>query len=132
MLKNRCFQIVVLEKTLESPLDARRSKQSILKKSTLNIRWKDWCWRWSSNTLATWPEELTHWKRPWCWERLRASEEGMTEDEMVGWHHWLNGHEIEQVLGDSTGQGSLGAASHGSIESQTWLSNWKTINRNSY
>ena len=40
----------------------------------LSIHWKDWCW--NSNTLATWYEELTHWKRPRCWERLRAGEEG--------------------------------------------------------
>ena len=53
----------------------------------LNVHWKDWCWSWS-NTLATWCKELTHWERPWYWEGLRA-EEG---DEMVGWHHWLNGH----------------------------------------
>ena len=45
-------------------------------KSVLNIRWKDWCWSWSSNTLATWCEELTHQKRPWCWERLKAGREG--------------------------------------------------------
>ena len=44
--------------------------------STLNIRWKDWCWSWSSNTLATWCKEPTHWKRPWCWERLKAGGEG--------------------------------------------------------
>ena len=44
------------------------------KKSTPNIHWKDWCW--SSNTLATWCEEPTHWKRPWCWERQRAGREG--------------------------------------------------------
>ena len=42
----------------------------------LNIHWKDWCWSWSSNTLATWCKELTHWKRPWCWERLKAAGEG--------------------------------------------------------
>ena len=53
---------------------ARRSNQSVLKKSTLNILWKDWCW--SSKTLATWCEHLTHWKRPWCWERLKAGGEG--------------------------------------------------------
>ena len=41
-----------------------------------SIHWKDWCRSWSSNTLATWWEELTHWKRPWCWERLRAGGEG--------------------------------------------------------
>ena len=52
----------------------------------------DWCWSWNSNTLATWYAELTHWKRPWCWERLKAGGEGMTEDEMIGWHHWLDRH----------------------------------------
>ena len=57
---------------LKVPWTARRSKQSILKKSTLNIHWKDWCLSWSSNTLATWCEEPTLWKRPWCSERLRA------------------------------------------------------------
>ena len=46
------------------------------KKSMLNIHWKDWCWSWSSNTLATWCEEPTHRKRPWCWGRLKAGEEG--------------------------------------------------------
>ena len=42
------------------------------KKSTLTILWKDWCWSWSSNSLATWCKEPTHWKGPWYWERLRA------------------------------------------------------------
>ena len=46
------------------------------RKLTLNIHWKDWCWSWNSNTLATWCEEPTHWKRPWCWERLKAQGEG--------------------------------------------------------
>ena len=47
------------------------------RKSVLNIHWKDLWWSWSSNTLAAWSEELTHWKRPWCWKRLRAGgEEG--------------------------------------------------------
>ena len=44
--------------------------------SVLNIHWKDWGWRWSSNTLATWCEEPTHWKRPSCWERLKVGGEG--------------------------------------------------------
>ena len=69
------------------------------RKSTLNIHWKDWCWSWSSNTLATWCEDLTYWKRTRCWEKLRAGGEAGTEDEMVGWHHWLNGCEFEQTLG---------------------------------
>ena len=45
------------------------------RKLVLNIHWKDWCWSWSYNTLATWWEELTHWRRPWCWERLKAGGE---------------------------------------------------------
>ena len=48
-------------------------------------QWKDWCWSWNSNTLATWCEELTHWKRPWCWERLRAGGEG----DGRGWDGWM-------------------------------------------
>ena len=47
------------------------------KKSTLNIHWKDWCWSRSSNTLATWCDESTHWKTPGCWERLRVKEESI-------------------------------------------------------
>ena len=72
---------------------------------SLNIHWKDWCW--SFSTLATWCEEPTHGKRPWCWERPKAEAEGAAEGEMVGWHHWLSGHEFEQTLGDREGQGSL-------------------------
>ena len=49
----------------------------------LSIHWKDWCW--SSNTLATWCKEPTHWKRPWCWERLRAGREGVNR----GWDDWM-------------------------------------------
>ena len=45
------------------------------RKPTANIHRKDWCWSWISNTLATWWEEPTHWKRPWCWERLTAKGE---------------------------------------------------------
>ena len=47
-----------------------------IQESVLNIHWKDWYWSWSSNTLATWCEELTHRKRPWCWERLKTGGEG--------------------------------------------------------
>ena len=42
----------------------------------LSVHWKDWCWSWNSNTLATWCKELTHLKIPWCWERLKAGGEG--------------------------------------------------------
>ena len=51
------------------PWTARRSNQSILKEITLNTHWKDRCWGWSSNNRATWCKQLTHWKRPWCWEK---------------------------------------------------------------
>ena len=54
------------------------------RKSVLNIHWKDWCWKWSSNSLATLCEELTHWKRPWCWERLKAGGE-VDDREWDGW-----------------------------------------------
>ena len=67
----------MLEKTFESPLDYKEIKpDQILKKSVLNIHWKDWCWNWNSNPLVTWCEKVTHWKRPWCWERLKAGGEG--------------------------------------------------------
>ena len=54
-------------------LQGDQTSQS-LRKSVLNIHWKGWCWSWNSNTLATWWGELTHLKRPWCWERLKAGE----------------------------------------------------------
>ena len=55
------------------------------RKSVLNIHWKDWCWSWNFDTLATWCEELTHLKRPWCWERLKVGGEG--DDR--GWDGWM-------------------------------------------
>ena len=54
------------------------------RKSTLNIHWKDWCWSWSFNTLATWCEDSTHLKRPWYWEGLKAGGEG-DDREWDGW-----------------------------------------------
>ena len=73
-LKNWCFWTVVSEKTPESPLDSKEIRP---------VNWKDWSW--SSNSLATWYEELTHWKRPWCWERLKAGGEGDNR----GWDGWM-------------------------------------------
>ena len=69
--KNWCFWTVVLEKTVERvPWTARRSNQSILKRSVLGVHWNDWCWSWNSNTLATLWEKLTHLKR--CRQRLKV------------------------------------------------------------
>ena len=55
------------------------------RRSVLGVHWKDWWWSWNSNTLATLCEELTHWKRPWCWEGLGAGGEG--DDR--GWDGWM-------------------------------------------
>ena len=90
--KAECWRIDAFElwcwrRLLRILWTARRSNQSILKEispgRSLEGR-KDWCWSWNSNTLATWCEELTHLKRPWCWERLNAGE---GDDRM--W--WLDG-----------------------------------------
>ena len=55
------------------------------RRSVLGVHWKDWCWSWNSNTVATWYEELTNLKRPWCWERLKGGGEG--DDR--GWDGWM-------------------------------------------
>ena len=98
------------------------------RKSILNVHWKDWCWSWNSNTLATLWEELTHWKRPWCWERLKAGGEGDNRG-WDGWMaSWLDGHEFEQALGVGDGQGSLVCCSPWGckeLDTTGWL-NWLT------
>ena len=70
------FELWCLRRLLRVLWTARRSNQSILKEISPDIHWKDWCWSWNSNTLATWCEELTRWKRPWSWERLKMGREG--------------------------------------------------------
>ena len=80
------------------------------------------------NTLATWYKELTHWKRPWCWERLKAGE-GDDREWDVGCHHWLNGHEFVQTPRGSEGQRSLACCSPWGLKEQDlteWLNN-KTV-----
>ena len=79
------FELWCWRRLLRVPWTARRSSQSILGRSVLGVHWRDWCWSWNSNTLATWCRELTHWKRPWCWEGLRAGGEG--DDR--GWGDWM-------------------------------------------
>ena len=92
----------------------------------MNIHWKDWCWSWNFYTLATWWEEMTHWKRPWCWERLKAGGEGVDR----GWDGWmvsrLDGHEFEQALGVGDGQVGLECCSPWGckeLDTTEWL-NW--------
>ena len=107
-LKNWCFWTVVLEKTLESPLDCEEIKP-------VNTEGNQ-CWIFTGRTDAEaeapilWPPDAKNWligKDPDAGKDWRQEEKGMTEDEMFGWHHWLNGHEYEQALGFGEGQGSL-------------------------
>ena len=90
MKKAECPRIDAFElwgwrRLLRGPWTAKRSNKSILRKSVLNIHWKDWCWSWNSNTLANQCKKLTQWKKPWCWERLKAEGEGNDR----GWHGWM-------------------------------------------
>ena len=80
------FELSCWRRFLRVPWTTRRSNQTDFKrKSVLNIHWKDWCWSWSSSTLATWCEKQTCWKRPWCWERLKTGGEGDNR----GWDIWM-------------------------------------------
>ena len=88
--KAECWRIDAFElwfwrRLLRIPWTARRSNQSILKEITPNIHWKDWCWSWNSNTLATSWKVLIHWETPWCWERLGAGGEGDNRE----WDGWM-------------------------------------------
>ena len=78
------FWTAVLEKTLESPLDCKEIQPVHLRRSVLGVLWKDWCKSWNSSTLATSCEELTHWKKLWCWEWLKVGGEGGDR----GWDVW--------------------------------------------
>ena len=77
------------------------------RKSILNIHWNVWCLNWSSNTLSTYGKNWLIGKDPDAGTGWRWEEKGSTEDEMVGWHHWLNGHGFEWTPGAGDGQGSL-------------------------
>ena len=83
--KNWCFWTVVLEKTLESPLVCKEIQPVILKEISPGCSLEGLMLKWNSNTLATWCRKLTYLKRPWCWEKLRAREEG--DDR--GWNGWM-------------------------------------------
>ena len=88
--------------------------------------WKNWCRSWNSNTLATWCKEVTHLKRPWCWERLRAGE-GDNREWDGGWHHRLDGHGFGWTPGVGDGQGGRTCCgSWGRKESDT--TDWAELN----
>ena len=114
------FEVWCWRRFLRVPWTARRSNQSILKEISPEISLEGMMLSWSSSTLATSWEELTHWKRPWCWEGLGAGGEGATEDETAGWHRGLYGCESEWTLGVGDGQGDLACCdSWGRKESDT-------------
>ena len=105
--KNWCFWTVVLEKTLESPLDCKEI-QSVHPKGV-----QSWIFIGRTDAEAEtilWSPDAKNWligKDPDAGKDWRWKEKRTTEDEMTGWHHWLNGHEFEQTLGAGDGQGSL-------------------------
>ena len=128
-LNNWYFRPVVLEKTLESPLDCKEIQPVHPKEdeSWLFIGRTDV----EAETPILWPLDAKSWligKDPDAEKDWRQVKKGMTEDEMFRWHHWLNGHGFEQTPGDSKGQ-ALHASGHGVAKSQTWLSNWTTTTK---
>ena len=116
------FELWFWRRLLRVPWTARRSNQSILKEVSPEYSLEGLIWSWNYNTLATWCEELTHGKDPDAGKDWRQEEKRMTEDEMVRWHHQLNGHEFEQAPGVSDEQEAWHVAVHGVAERWTWLS----------
>ena len=105
--KNWCFQTMVLVKTLESPLDSKEIKPVNPKGN------QPWIFIGRSDldeTPILWSPDMKSWligKDPDAEKNWEEKDKGVTENEMVAWHHWLNGHEFEQTTGDSEGQGNL-------------------------
>ena len=97
-------------------------------RSALRFPWREWCWSWNSSTLATSCKELTQWKDSVAGRDWGQEEKEMTEDEMAGWHHWLNGCESEWTPGVGDGQGGLACCNSWSCKSRTWLTDWTELN----
>ena len=124
VLKNWCFWTVVLEKTLESPLDCNKIKPVHPKgnRSWIFIVRADA----EAETLILWPPDAKNWltgKDPDAGKDWKQEEKGMTEDEMIGWHQGLDRHEFEQPLGVGDEQGSLECRSpwgHKELDTTEW------------
>ena len=118
-------RVMQWKRCLRVPWTARRSNQSILKEISPEYSWKDWHWSWSSNALATWCEKPTHWKRPWCWERLRAKEEAGSR----GWWDGITdamGMNLSKLPEAVEERGAWWATVHGVADSRTRPSDWTT------
>ena len=103
--KNWCFVTVVLDKTLESLGQQGNQTNQSKRRSILTIYWRT-----DAEAPILWPTDVKSWlirKNPDAGKDWQQEEKGTTEDEVVGWYHWLNGHEFEKTLGDGEGQGSL-------------------------
>ena len=114
--RNDTFELWCWRRLLRVPWTARRYNQSILKEISPGCSLEGWCWSWNSNTLATWCEELTPWKRPWCWEKLKAGGEG-DDRRWDGWMAlptWWTWVWVSLGVGD--GQGSLVCCSPWSLK----------------
>ena len=114
--KAECWRIDAFElwcwrRLLRVPWTARRSNQSILKEINPEYSLEGPMLKLKLQYLATWCEELTHWKDPDAEKDWRQEEKEATADKMVRWHHWLNGHELEWTPGVSERQGSLACCS---------------------
>ena len=123
--KNWCLWTVVLEKTLESPLDCKRIQPVHPKgnQSWIFIGRTDV----EAETPILWPPDQKNWllgKDPDAGKDWRWEEKGMTEDEIVGWHHGLYGHEFEYAPRVDDGREAWRAVVHGVAKSWTWLSDW--------
>ena len=121
------FKLWCWRRILKVPWKARRSNWSILRKSTLNTRWKDWCWSWSSSILVTNGSSQLVGKVPDAAKDIEQ-EKRASGDEMAGWHRWFKGHELGQTLGNGEVQGDLGCCSswgHKQSDTTGWLNdNW--------
>ena len=120
--KNWCFGTVLLEKTLESPLDSKEI-QPVHPKGN-----QSWVFIGRSDVEAEtpilWTADVRNWfiwKDPDAGKDWRWEEKGITKEEIIGWHHWLNRHEFEQALGVDDGHGSLACCSHRVTKCQTQL-----------
>ena len=126
--KNWCFWTVVLNRLLRDPWTARRSNQSILKEISPECSLEGLI---EAETPILWPPHAKSWltgKDPDAGKDWGQEEKGTTENEMVGWHHWLDGHGFGWTLGIGDGQEAWRAAVHGVAKSRTRLREWTELN----